>query len=196
MGAKERRFIIESIRQLGNADAFEIYTGEVESIDENKLTIVVKLNDDVSIQDVRLKATIDGDKGFYVFPKKNSLVIIAQLDGGVEYCLLQASKIDKVIFKIDNTTFEADKNGIVINGGDNKGMLIRDKSVERWNNIEDDVNNLKQLLNGVLSATVNEPGNGAPGAFHAAMKAALSSWCSQQLQKTTARQVENDKVKH
>lgn len=189
MGAKERRFIIESIRQLGNADAFEIYTGEVESIDENKLTIVVKLNDDVSIQDVRLKATIDGDKGFYVFPKKNSLVIIAQLDGGVEYCLLQASKIDKVIFKIDNTTFEADKNGIVINGGHNKGMVILDEIKHNLEELKKYVEQLKAATSAGIKA-VNESTSASGTAGQAAFDVAMAS------ASITFKNMENDKVKH
>lgn len=196
MGAKERKAIRDAIRELGKADAFEIYTGTVEAIDENQKTIDVKLNDAVIVPDVRLRMSLEGDEGFYVVPRKGSYVSIAELEGGVEYCLLQASEVDKVLLQIGNTTLAIDKDTTVWNGGNNHGMLIRDKSVERWNKIEDDVNNLKQLLNGVLSAVVNEAGNGAPGVFHAAMKAALTSWCGQPLQKTTGQQVENNKIKH
>jgi hypothetical protein len=196
MGASNRKKIQDGIRALGKADAYEVYAGDVDSVDENNLTIDVKLNDDVIINDVRLKATIDDDKGEYVIPKKGSHVIIGQMDGGVEFCLLRASVITKRVFKIENTTFVADKDGIVMNGGNNKGLPILDKSVERWNKIEDDVNNLKQILQTVLGAVVNEPGNGAPSAFQTALKAALGSYYGQQLQKTTAAQIENDKVKH
>jgi hypothetical protein len=196
MGAKERQQIAEGIRELSKADAFEVYSGEVVEVNESAQTIDVKIEEGAVAHDVRLKMTVDDDKGFYVLPKKGSYVVIAQMDGGVDYCLVQASEIDKVLLKIGDTTLVIDKDKTVWNGGNNHGMLIRDKSVERWNKIEEDINSLKQSLNGVLQAVVNEPGNGAPGAFHAAMKAALLAWSNQQLQKTTGQDVENDKVKH
>lgn len=187
MGAKEREIIRQGIRDLSNAKGYEVYQGEVDSVDETQQTIDVKLNDDVIIPDVRLKVILNETKGFYVVPKKGSHVIIAQMDGGVEYCLLQASEIDKLMVKIGDRTLVIDQDTHVFDGGNNKGMLIVDKSVERWNLIEQSINELKQILTAWIP--VAQDGG-------TALKNAVSTWAGQQLQETQAAQVENDKVKH
>jgi hypothetical protein len=187
MGAKEREIIRAGIRKLGNADAIEIYVGNVESIDENNLTCKVKLNLEVSIPDVRLKATIDGDKGFYVLPKKGSQVIVGELEGGVDYCLLQASEIDKVIFKIGNITFEADKDKIVMNGGNNYGMVKVKELTQKMNAIETKLNNLISLCKAQKVTLAPSGTFDLGGTFFAAI---------QKINTTQQSDLENDKVQH
>lgn len=187
MGAKERNSIIDAIKKIGKADAYEIYTAKVMAVDETNFTIEVEVDDSLTIADVRLKATIEDDNGMVVIPAINSYVTIAQLDGGVDFCLLRASTITKALLKIGNTTYAIDKDKVVFNGGNNKGLVIVGKAVERYNKIEKDLNTLKQII----TAWTPVPSDGG-----AALKTALSSWVAQTLGETTANDIENDKVQH
>lgn len=151
MGAKERNTIITAIKKIGKADAFEIYSGNVTAIDTNTLTCTVNLHDDITVSEVRLKATIDNStNGCFVIPKINSHVKIALLDGGVEFSLLQASEIDKYMVKIGNRTFEIDATAHVFDGGNNKGMVKVVPLTQRLNAVE---NKLNQVIN-ILKDTV------------------------------------------
>lgn len=186
MGAKERKAIQDAIRELGKADAFEIYTGTVEAVDENQKTIDVKLNEAVIVPDVRLRMSLEGDEGFYVVPRKGSYVSIAELEGGVEYCLLQASEVDKVLLKIGNTTMAIDKDGVVYNGGQNKGLVKVVQLTQKINALEDKVN---QLITTLMSVQVAL----APaGVFPFAPIFASV----QPLPPTQQADIENDKIKH
>lgn len=185
MGARERKLMVQHIRDIARAERYEIYSGEVDSVDTNNLTIDVKLNEGVVVQSVRLKATIDGDKGFYVVPKKNSHVKIAVLDGGLEFSLFQASEIDKIEFKIENTTFEADKDGIVINGGNNHGLVKLDEIKNNLDQIKTYLDTLKAATSAVASAVDTVvPGTGTD--FTSATSGAVINYSN----------MENNKVKH
>lgn len=151
MGAKERNQIIEYLKRIGKADAYEIYSGKVVSVNENNLTIDVQADEDVTIIEVRLKATIDNStNGCYVIPKNGSHVKIALLDGGVEFSLLQASDIDKYIIKIGNQTLVIDKDAHVFDGGNNKGMVKVVPLTQRLNALETTVNEIINILKGTV----------------------------------------------
>jgi hypothetical protein len=187
MGAKERKQITDAIRAIGKADVYEIYSGDVHSVNETELTIAVKLNEDVIISGVQLKATIAGDQGFYVVPKNGSHVKIARLDGGVNYSLLQASDIDKLVFKIGNATFVADENQIVMNGGHHHGMVKVSELTQKLNALENKVNELIGLCKSMTVALAPSGTYPLGTNFFASV---------QNLQTTSQNDIENPNVKH
>jgi hypothetical protein len=186
MGAKERKAIQDAIRQLGKADAFEIYSGTVVAIDENQKTIDVQLNENVIVPNVRLRMSLEGDEGFYPIPRKDSYVSIAELEGGVEYCLLQCSEIDKVLLKISNTTMAIDKDGVVYNGGQHKGLVKVVQLTQKINALETKVNQLISTLQSVQVALA--PAGVFPFAPIFASVQPLST--------TQQSDIENTKIKH
>lgn len=156
---KATKKIRDGLQALGGHGIYEIYTGEVVAVDEEKTLIDVQINDNVVIYDVRLKVVIDNNNGLFIVPKPGSFVAIAQLDGGQDYALLQASEIDKVWLKIADTTWEVSSAGMVINGGANLGIVKVESLVKRLNEIE---TALTEIKTGFASHV--HPSNGAPPA--------------------------------
>lgn len=193
--AKKIEKVRQAIKELAD-NGPEIYTGKIASVDEDNQCCDVTITEGVTVSQVRLKMAMGSDVGIYTIPKKDAYCVIAKMDGDVDYCLIQCSEVTKFHVKIDQETFEITKDGHVFDGGNNGGMVITKKAVERWNNIEKDINKLKSLLQTILSAVVNEPGNGAPSAFQAAMQAAFAQYYGNSLSLTTDNDVKNDKVKH
>ena len=92
----------------------------VKSVDEDSLTCVVTpLDDGAEIQDVRLKAAIDGVKdGIVQIPAVNSSVLVARIGNTTENRFVVAfSSVDKV----------------VINGGSNGGLINIQTLVDNLN---------------------------------------------------------------
>lgn len=196
MGGKNRQKIQSAIKELGKADKYEIYTGEVDSVDEDNQTCNVLLAEELLVYDVRLCVAMGSDKAMFVLPKKGSTIVIAQMDGGVDFCLVQASEIDKLWCKVEDMTFEMTKDGQVFNGGDNKGLVKVKELTDKINALEKDINKLKQILQTILATPVNEPGNGAPSVFQSALNGAMASYYSQQIQETQQADIENKDVQH
>lgn len=140
---KARKKIAEGIRELGGFGKYELFVGEVAGVDEEQAVIDVQINENVIIYDVRLRVVIGGNSGMYIVPKMGSFVVIAQLEGGQDYQLLQASEIDKAWLKINDSTWEVTQDAMIINGGQNLGMVMVQKLVDRLNEIESALNSIK-----------------------------------------------------
>lgn len=141
MGAKERNTITESIRRLGGQGEHEIERGEVVSVDQDVYTMSVELSEGVIAHDVRLSAITETYLGMIPIPKEKSHVVIAKLEGGVDYVLLQASELDKWLLKIGSQTLEIDSAGFVFNGGNNSGLVKVVELTGKLNAIENKLNN-------------------------------------------------------
>ena len=153
--------------------------GVIVSIDETTYTCVVALqttNPDGSvtnteINNVPLKVLIGSQASLIEIPKVNTTCTLCFRDNNIQRPqLYQVHECDKILIRIGNTTLQADTNGFVFNGGD-KGMV---KADELKTQSEKD----KAILDGilqVLQTPVNEPGNGAPSAFQAALLAAIGT---------------------
>lgn len=139
---KNSRKITDGIREIGGAGIYEIYSGKVISVDKDTLTIDVELDTGVIRFDVRLRAVIDDNSGVYVMPTINSYCTIAQIEGGQDYVLLRASKIDKYVLKIENTSLEVSSDGFIFNSGSLKGMVKITELVQQLNAIESKVNEI------------------------------------------------------
>ena len=179
-----------------------IRTGTVKNVDKSALTCDVWLDDkgDLFLPDVKIKSTTNTtNKGIVVIPKEDTVVTVCMIEGyDTNWCLLHCEEIESVFWVTEGKSkIEIKDNGEVHLNGNTCGNLMKIKeSIERWNFIEKDVNNLKRSLNGVLSASVLTATPTAADLFHTAMKGALTSWCVQELKETIASDIENDKVKH
>lgn len=180
-----RKKIIEGIKEITGFGKYEIYSGQVSAVDENETTIDVQINDELTIFGVRLKCVIDNTEGMYIIPAMNSYVVICQIDGGQDYNLIQASKIDKLLLKIGNTTLEITSTGIVFNGGSLDGLVKVNSLVSKMNAIEIKLNTILNVLK-----TISIPL--APSGTYpfAPLFAAIAS-----LSNTVKNDLENPKIK-
>lgn len=158
--------------------------GTVLSVDASEKTCLIK-DDDVE-KKVRLRPVIDDKEGLTVYPKVGTWCLAIMIEDDEDFMCVGFGEVDKWRLKIAGITIEVTNNGIVFNNGGLGGLLKLAASVERWNKIETDINNLKTAF---ASWTVIPSDGGA------ALKAITSSWASSPLTATVAGDVENNKVK-
>ena len=99
---------------------YEIISGTVVvgSVDTDQLTISVQPSDDSKpIEGVMLNVITENNNGVVLFPKEESNVIIASIDGPGEWCLIRTSDITKARTRIDHVTYEIDSTQINIKNG-------------------------------------------------------------------------------
>ncbi len=156
-----------------------IFTAQIKSVDGDKCTIDI---DGLQLTDVRLRAVVNGENSkILITPKIDSYVLVADVSGGklTELVVVQFSEIDKI--EIDCET------EIIINGGDNAGLVKIKELTDKLNVIENDINNLKAVFSAWLPV-VQDGGK--------SLKMALGTWYGSQLTQTQQSDIENDKIKH
>ena len=147
----------------------QVFPAQVKEVDENNRTCTVRVNDNVDLYDVKLYAVTDKDlKGFCLLPAKDSQVLVARIANGNDLYVCMFSVVDKVVGTIgehtsllvedehllletekvtvevakDKVTVDADKEeGIVINGGNNQGLVKIKELTDKINALVDSFNN-------------------------------------------------------
>lgn len=123
---------LQNLCQKG--DAIEYFIAEVVSV-ESDTTCTIKLEEDLTVSDVRLRTVVnDEESGILITPKVGSYVLVADLSGGKKVTMVTVmySEIDK----------------IVINGGKNDGLINICDLTDKLNKLVDEVNALKDKFNG------------------------------------------------
>ena len=172
--------IKEAIKSIVGVPGMMFVMGKVESVGDE--TCSVKIADRIVINDVRLNASADGNAdNILIKPKVDSMVLMADLSGGElrSLVVISFSALDSMTVK-----FEGD---VVINGGENEGLVKVVELTEKLNAIENDINNLKSIFSSWVPV-VYDGG--------ASLKAAAASWAVQSLQTTSKEDIENPKIKH
>lgn len=172
--------IKEAIKSIVGVPGMMFVMGKVESVGDE--TCSVKIADRLVINDVRLNASADGNAdNILIKPKVGSMVLMADLSGGElrSLVVISFSALESMTVK-----FEGD---VVINGGENEGLVKVVELTEKLNAIENDINNLKSIFSSWVPV-VYDGG--------ASLKAAAESWAVQSLQTTSKEDIENDKIKH
>lgn len=187
--AKKIREEIQRIAGGASGKGAIVRVGKVVSVENDDDSCTVEFSE-LKIAGVRLRAVIDGkaDK-VVVIPVKESFVAV--LDFASDYrnmIVLSVSEVETIDLKIKETTIIINKDGVVINGGDNKGLVIAENVAKKIETIEKDINSLKQAM----TTWVPAPMDGG-----AALKGAVASWSAQMIQPTTKKEdIMNDKIKH
>lgn len=96
------------------------------------------------------------------------------------------SNNDAISVEIGKTSMLLTGDTITFNGGNKDGIPVSRSVAARLNNIESDINTLKSLL----SSWITIPSDGG-----ASLKVLLGTWYTNSLQKTSIRDIENDKIK-
>jgi len=179
--------IKDLIRILAKSgEKFYSEIARVKSVNSDRTCDVIPINGDIEIYDVKLQANISQNTGLVIYPKVNSYVLVSFLDKNNAFVAL-TTDIDKFEVIIGDYSFTIDNSGIVFNDGSYGGLIKIADLVTKLNNIENDLNTLK----GVFSGWVTAGGDGG-----AALKAAATTWYGQPLIPTTKNDLENKKVKH
>ena len=172
--------IKEVIKSIAGVPGMMFVMGKVESVGDE--TCSVKIADRLVINDVRLNASADGNAdNILIKPKVGSMVMMADLSGGElrSLVVISFSALDTMTVMFDGE--------VVINGGENEGLVKVVELAEKLNAIENDINNLKSIFSSWVPV-VYDGG--------ASLKAAAASWASQSLQTTSKEDIENPKIKH
>ena len=179
----QRAKILSGLQRLYSPDT-QVIDAEVTSVDDTAMTCEVKIANGQSIKDVHLKALKEDSDAVVILPKVGTDVQMIRLKAG--WMVISCDVVDKVIVKAA-VKVQVDCDDVVFNGGENEGLVIVAKCVEKLNAIEQDINALKQVFSGW--SPVSNDGGGA-------LKGVVMTWAGQQLQQTQQSDLENTKVKH
>lgn len=168
---------IRTIAGKGNGGGLFL-VGEVKSVDGESCTVDVA---GLEIDEVRLAAVNDGADGkLLLTPKEGSMVLLADMSGGTlrDLAVVGFTNVEKI---------EATIEQITLNGGDNGGLVNIKDLTNKLNNLEKDINKLKQAF----TTWVPVPQDGG-----SSLKAGVASWAAQQLVQTQVSDIEDDKITH
>lgn len=168
------------LRAIVGKEPFQTFVAKVTKVDGATCT-VQRLFDDMELDEVRLNCHSTENEGVVIVPETGSMVLITSIDGRCWF-VSQCSKVEKIT--IDAT---ASPNGIVINGGNNKGLVKIEELTQKLNAIEQDINTLKSIF--TSWAPVAEDGG-------AALKADTQTWASSQLAITQISDYEDTNITH
>lgn len=171
--------IARAIRAItGGNGGTALFTAEVKSVEGETCTVLVG---ELEVPDVLLTPADEGADGKLVItPKEGSQVTVADLSGGElrHLAVVHWGEVEKISLTAGS---------IELNGGDNGGLVKIEALTDKINNIEKDINKLKQAF----TTWVPVPQDGG-----ASLKGGVASWAAQQLVQTQVSDLEDDKITH
>jgi hypothetical protein len=183
--------IRKSVRKIVGKQELTTYLCKVESVDWDKRVCHVSHDSGIEFFKARLRSVLNNKKtGICLKPKKGSMVLVQVIEGVKQAAqVIGYEEIESVEIIIDNTKFVADKDGLVINDGNNKGVPILDKIKDNFDAIKKYLDIEKQAISaGIKAVGAALAANGAAGAT--AFDTAMAS------NTLTFTDMENKKVKH
>lgn len=178
----------------------------VDAVDKETRTVdCTPLDEGAPLLGVNLQANQESKFGVVVYPRVGSYVVVGFVADGSAGIVLMTDDIESIEMVVsdktsrvvideervridvdEETSAELTKDGVVFNGGSLGGLIKVEELTSRINNIEEDIN----LLKDVFSGWVSVPQDGG-----AALKAASEAWSGNKLTLTTRSDYENEKVK-
>ena len=155
-----------------------LFTAEVKSVEGETCTVLVG---ELEVPDVLLTPADEGANcKLVITPKEGSQVTVADLSGGElrRLAVVHWGEVEKMSLTAGS---------IELNGGDNGGLVKIEALTDKINNIEKDINKLKQAF----TTWVPVPQDGG-----ASLKGGVASWAAQQLVQTQVSDLEDDKITH
>ena len=130
---------------MAAVDVPAVLSGKVLEVDTKARTCNIDI-DGTTLLGVLLQPIIDNSTGIAIFPQVGAQAIClynAEWDGWV---LLQASDIDHIDISVGDTSLSVSTNGIVINNGNNGGLV----NINAFNAVVTDI--------GVIAAALSSLG--------------------------------------
>lgn len=197
--------IRDAIRRLANERRFDtIIACKVDKVDKDARTIDCSpLDEGAPVLGASLECGGEISKAsICIYPKVDSIVLIAFIDDSHEAFVLQCHEIESIDIRIEKAKIFIDEDSlklekgassilleddlISINGANLGGLVKIESLISKLNTIEQDINNLKTTF----STWTPIPNDGG-----AALKASISSWASSQISLSAKSDLENEKVK-
>lgn len=169
--------IAQSIRDIVGVKPFDTFVCTVKSV-EGATCTVVRVLDNLEIPDVRLNCHSTENSGIVVTPKVDSYVLVTSIDGHNHF-VSQCSEVEKITINCDTK--------IIINDGNNGGLVNIEKLTQKLKTIETDINSLKNKITAWIP--VAQDGG-------AALKGAVETWAGDLLAITQTSDYEDTKVTH
>lgn len=160
--------IIEGLQRLLRVSE----TSFIAMVTDNskEFTVDVKDMNGTLYPEVRKVGTV-GKNGIVPIPSNGSYVIVSRISNSDDLFISMYSEVDS----------------LELMGGSNGGLAVVSSLVEKYNQLENDLNSLKTAI-ATWTAVPNDGGG--------ALKVALSQWYGQQLAITVTDDIENSKIKH
>jgi len=192
-----KRLLKEMSNDNGKADNRNLFiSAEVVEVGDETCDVDIA---GTTYTGIHLAAVSDGNENnFIIKPKKGSVVLICDKTGGdmAWMNVVAYSEIASITGVIDeditlkikgDVKVECDKV-IEFNGGKNDGLVVAEKTASKISNLENEINQLKQILTAWVPAPMDGGG---------ALKGAISTWAGMQIQPTTQKKdLWNDKITH
>lgn len=185
MSDRSVKTAVQKLAGTFKEDTVQLIIGTVESVDEDKAICSVKIQNDVTLPNVSLQASICD--GLLIIPVVDSTVYVLTSKYNTPL-VIQWSDIDKFMLQVGDSYLEVNNDGsFQFNDGSFDGLVKVGELVKK-------INALENLLNGFItiynSHTHTASSFGSPTTVPSAIE-------SQQISPITQQQdIENDKIKH
>jgi hypothetical protein len=176
-------------RMVKHLQAEASKSGIVREVDtaNHKAKVQLTIHDKEQTVETLLNATPGSDLGVFIYPKVDSDVVVCDIDGDGIYTIIQYGKVDKVAVKIGSTEELVITSGnIVMNGGDNGGLVKVGALVDKLNRLEDKVNS---IITKYDAHTHTDPASGITGVPSMLVASSITP-------NTSVEDLKNDHVKH
>jgi hypothetical protein len=144
------------------------------------LTGMVDDNGDGGGNDVLLNPVSVNNNGVVLYPADGSDVIVGEIDGSGNYCLIRASDLEKVSVIVGGSSITVTDGLIQLNDGSLGGLPVLQKIVDNQNKILNYLTGTLQpaIANAMAAIGAGSAANGATGAatFNSAMAGQTIEW--------------------
>lgn len=147
---------------MGVTRHFVISDGTISSVDQERFTCEVNIGGSI-FHSVPIKVLINTQASVIEMPSVGAHCLMMFRDGNLQRPqLLWTDKSDKFLINSPQVIFH----------GGNLGGMVKAKELKTESNKDKEI--LQALLDILTGPPINEPGNGAPSALQAALKAVLA----------------------
>jgi len=120
--SKAAKELVDKLKDLGNKGIERCFMAVIKSVDKSTDTCAIVF-DELQIEGVRLKATMDNDQGLKVYPAIGSNVLIERLSDGY-FSVSMFSQIESIELTIDDKKWLVNKDGHLIGNTDNTLLSV------------------------------------------------------------------------
>jgi hypothetical protein len=146
---KNARKIRELIRSIAQAESYEIHQGFVRAVSGDLCN--VEIDDGVTVYDVRLNVIPEMEFGILLTPEIDSPCVIARVENGQDFQLLQCAKLKKLRIRVGSLLFEMDEEKIFFNEGNQGGMVLLNPLVAEMNKLQTNQNLLRTAISQIAA---------------------------------------------
>ena len=164
MGTDEQ--LLDALLKLKQQSA-SFMLAKIKDVDTDNYTVTATIDDDFELYNVRLKSVVDDVQHSIIqVPKAGSTVILGVLNKS-DFFVAKISEVESIQMSFKGgLSVVLDSDGVVMNGGDNGGLIMIDKLLAKINRLEDKLKTHQHLyipypggVPGLPVPSTKHPGN-------------------------------------